>query len=352
MTSAASPAALRKLLEDRFSLLATELETFCDAQVEARVKEELDAALTAAKLTAEEARDSVRRELADHLNQSVRRLRQAEGLAEIGSTLADAGRVFCNVAAVFSVSEKEARGVRVRGYNREDGTARFESLHFPVTEAAAFAGALHSQDPVIAMSTPGELSPTVVEFFGHRPEERVCLFPITVREQARAVLYASGSVQMAPLELLAQTASLALEMEEREPVPVDEAERTDLVRILPAAVPVVEEEEKAAPVREARRAWEELPAGEQQAHLRAQRFARVQVAEMRLYRSEAVKAGRSRADLYGQLRQAIDAAREAYREMFLRTTPGMVDYLHVELVRTLANDDEALLGKEYPGPLV
>jgi hypothetical protein len=29
----------------------------------------------------------------------------------------------------------------------------------------------------------------------------------------------------------------------------------------------------------------------------------------------------------------------------------MVDYFHIEAVRTLANDDESLLGPEYPGPL-
>jgi hypothetical protein len=30
----------------------------------------------------------------------------------------------------------------------------------------------------------------------------------------------------------------------------------------------------------------------------------------------------------------------------------MVDYLHLELVRTLANDDPELLGENYPGVIV
>jgi hypothetical protein len=30
----------------------------------------------------------------------------------------------------------------------------------------------------------------------------------------------------------------------------------------------------------------------------------------------------------------------------------MVDYLHLELVQTLANDDPDLLGNNYPGPMV
>ena len=48
----------------------------------------------------------------------------------------------------------------------------------------------------------------------------------------------------------------------------------------------------------------------------------------------------------------IDAAREAYREQFLTPVNGAADYLHGEFVRTLANDDAALLGPGYPGPLV
>jgi hypothetical protein len=86
-------------------------------------------------------------------------------------------------------------------------------------------------------------------------------------------------------------------------------------------------------------------------HAGAQRFARVKVAEVKLYHAPAVKAGRAAGDLYGSLQPQIDAAREAFRERFL--TPGheIGDYLHAELVRELANDDAKLLGPKYPGPL-
>jgi hypothetical protein len=30
----------------------------------------------------------------------------------------------------------------------------------------------------------------------------------------------------------------------------------------------------------------------------------------------------------------------------------MVDYLHLEIVRSLAHDDDRLLGSSYPGPMV
>jgi hypothetical protein len=99
-------------------------------------------------------------------------------------------------------------------------------------------------------------------------------------------------------------------------------------------------------------AWDAFPATEQALHLRAQRFARVRVAEMRLYEGAAVESGRSGRDLYGALRRRIDDARVYFRESYLAFCPNMADYLHVELVRTLAHDDPDLLGKDYPGPLV
>jgi hypothetical protein len=98
--------------------------------------------------------------------------------------------------------------------------------------------------------------------------------------------------------------------------------------------------------------WAGLSRPEQELHLRAQRFARVQVAEMRLYQSPAVQAGRARRNLYAELKQDIDSGREAFRRQFVSASPSMPDYFHLELVRTLANDDPAALGEDYPGPLV
>jgi len=83
----------------------------------------------------------------------------------------------------------------------------------------------------------------------------------------------------------------------------------------------------------------------------AQRFARVRIAEIQLYYSSAVKAGRAGRDLYGSLGSHIEAAREAFRERFLKNGTSSADYLHAEIVHALANDDATLLGPDYPGPL-
>jgi hypothetical protein len=115
-------------------------------------------------------------------------------------------------------------------------------------------------------------------------------------------------------------------------------EEPPLVTIAPAPAPVS--------------AWDALPPADQAVHLRAQRFARVQVAEMRLQDAAAVQSGRTERNLYGALRPRIDAARVTFRDTYFAKCTNMVDYIHVELVRTLAHDDADLLGKDYPGPLV
>jgi hypothetical protein len=90
---------------------------------------------------------------------------------------------------------------------------------------------------------------------------------------------------------------------------------------------------------------------EEERHSRAQRFARVQVAEIRLYHSQAVKAGRADSNVYKALKTQIDEVRRIYQEQYLKDAPNMVDYLHQEILRTLANGNSELLGPDYPSPL-
>jgi hypothetical protein len=165
-------------------------------------------------------------------------------------------------------------------------------------------------------------------------------------------------VQGAALELLAQVAG-AVWSTFTVPTPSDAIAGDDLQEAVPELVTIAPAPQTAPPAEDAgqvgtlpHRTWESLPVEEQQIHLRAQRFARVQVAEMRLYEADTVQAGRARGDLYDVLRQPIDSAREKFREQFFSQCSSMVDYLHLELMRTLAHDDPDLFGKDYPGPLV
>jgi hypothetical protein len=149
------------------------------------------------------------------------------------------------------------------------------------------------------------------------------------------LLCAWGEVERPPLELLAQVAAAIWSR-------LEPAVPEGLVSIAPAETTA----SNAAPK------WEGLPPTEQRTHLGAQRFARVQAAEIRLRHGGAVRTGRVRRNVYDALRKPIDEAREAFRRQFFASCPSMVDYLHLELVHTLANDDPELLGKDYPGPIL
>ncbi len=296
----------------------------------------------------DEARGRARRELADQLNQSVRRIRQSRSLGELAATLLDAAMAFAAGAAIFRIAGATLKGEKIRGVAAEEAAA-FSALEIPLSAAPALAGAVESRDPVIAVTTAGEVSAGLVSLASHSAEGRAYIYPLVVNGRVPALLYGWGAVQGAALEMLAQVAaavwdSLVVPETPAPEAPVPETpvpeapvpEAPQLVTIAPAPVS----------------AWDALPAEDQAIHLRAQRFARVQVAEMRLQDAAAVQSGRTERNLYGALRARIDAARVTFRQSYFAKCSNMVDYIHVELVRTLAHDDADLLGKDYPGPLV
>ena len=299
MTSSA-PTPLRRLIENRLSELTAETETLFS-----------------------EARETARREVADQLNQAVRRLRQSANLEELSANLTSAAGAFAPGATLF----------RVNGDRAESG-----DIDIPLASAPALRGAIDTRDPVIAAATPGELSDTLLALLGQPADGRVCIFPLVVRDAVPALLCVPGSLAGSSIELLSQVGAATWDALTPPPAPAP-APVPELVTIAPAP------QAPASP-------WDQMPPAEQQVHLRAQRFARVQVADMRLFSGDAVHSGRERRDLYGSLGARIDTAREAFRSRFFAACPSMVDYLHLEILRTLANDDPELLGKNYPGPLV
>jgi hypothetical protein len=328
MSSAAPSASLRNLF--------SELEQLFQTETEARVSTSVQAA---------------ERALTEHLNQSVRRLRQAGEFSEIAAILCDAAAPFASACAVFRVDQRAVSGERLhRGAGEAimQAGAHFQELRFAAADAAAFAGVIESREPVVALASAAEMSAGVVAVFGHQSGDKAHLFPLTMEQNTVGVLYAAGASDSAALELLAQATAAILEAQQRAaarpqiPAPVADLVRIETVAPAPASTSM---DGTATD-------WDALSPADRNLHLRAQRFARVQVAEMRLYRQDDVKAGRAKKDLYSSLQDAIDGGREAFRETFVKATPTMVDYFHRELVRTLANDNPAWLGEKYPGPVV
>ena len=273
--------------------------------------------------------ESRSRNLTEQLNQAARRLRQASESEEWVSALLEGAAGFCGCAALFRVAGGKLQLEAGIGLSAGEG-------EISLADAPAFENAVQSREPVAAMASAGELSETVLAMAPESPDGKVSLVPIVSQGRAVAVLFAQGGTRPLDwnaLELLTNIAAAVLDAEASPP--------SDLVTI----------EEAASIPERVGAAWAELSKEDQDRHLRAQRFARVQVAELRLYKSQPVKEGRAESDLYGKLRGEIDAGRTVFEREYMKDCPSMVDYYHLELVRTLANDEEALLGPEYPGPL-
>jgi hypothetical protein len=328
MVASTSLSFVRELLESRLTKALLDLECALDSHLSARVAEELER--NAARV-AVEVRERSQREVADHLNQGVRRMRQAPDGRDLGAALVDAAVPFASGVALLRVEHTMAFGEGIRGVP-DERVATFRKREIALGSAPALAEAVRSRDPVTAAAAPGEISEELASLAAAYESGRVFLYPVTVGDRVPALLCAWGEVRGSAMELLAQIAGAALGTLAR---------RADLLSIAPALNGT-----KAEPS-----AWEVLSNDEQQLHLRAQRSARVQVAQMLLLEPEALRAGRGKHDIYGAMRVRIDEAREAFYKRFFTATPTMVDYLHLELVRTLANDDLELLGKEYPGPM-
>src|SRR5262249_10973125 len=197
-----------------------------------------------------EQRESLRSELAEGLNQAVRLLRQADDFSLMSAVVADSSISYSKLLAVFSVDGDQVKAERARGLSTE-GAEQFASLEFPAEHAAAFAGALHSGDPVVAMTTPREISPELFRIFAHKPDHRAYILPVLVPGRPVGLIYATGNVEMAPLELLAQTIALVLEAQIRREQP-EPARKPELVLIQGASTP--------APERKVPSSWSDLSA--------------------------------------------------------------------------------------------
>lgn len=303
------------------------------ADIRAAVTDEVNR-MSATRAAAEAER--ARHEAVEGLNRAIRRLRVFESEGQWCAALLESAVERCRRAALFSIGAKTFRFIGERG---PDGVMKDAPVpgEIGLNAAAAIQSAVETCDTTVAMQTAGEISEAVASYLGGDADQKVYLFPLYTRQRVVAVLYAEQPSDIAGLELLAGVAAATLEGH----LAAADTRPSSVVAITGATTP-------AGPAP----AWSALSKEEQDLHLRAQRFARVRVAEMRLYESHAVKTGRAELNLYEKLRKGIDSAREEFREKFLKASPTMVDYLHVELVRTLANDDAAMLGPDYPGPMV
>jgi hypothetical protein len=326
---------IEHILQERFSEIATRLQSDFDRAVGTRSRELAEKASLMARTAAQ-------RELTGQLNQTARRLEQAENREVWIRTLLEATDGFCSRAALFALNGKSLRYEGGKGIGDDGNVLEAE---IPIASAPAFQNAADSMDTVIALGTRSELSDAAADFLGNTSSKKIYLFPLLVRQKAVGILYAEPGdeadiepVDVSALELLSLLAAKSIEATERVTVQAKSEVNSGLIRISGI-------EEPRAQIQPA------APPQDEQAHISARRFARTNTAQILLYKAQQVRSGRASGDLYSALKEDIDAGRNAFRQQFLTRCSSMVDHYHQELVERLANHDSSLLGPRYPGPL-
>jgi hypothetical protein len=256
------------------------------------------------------------RELSSYLNGAARSLTAAENEAAWRETFLDAISRFAKPCALYRREGGKFLQEGARGIDAPD--------QVDAADAPAIAQAVDSGETSVVALAAGEVSGAVAR--ASWGAKRIYIFPLA--GPVPAAMLTTPPSDVAAAELLTTVASLA----------VSKFRRLDstLVNVSSA---------------QAKPSWEELPRAVRELHLRAQRFARVRVAEWQMARAATIEAARASHSLYNALRPQIDAAREQFQTQF-SPDGGMPDYLHLEILRTLAGDDETVLGADYPGPLV
>jgi hypothetical protein len=278
-----------------------------------------------------------RQQITGELNRIFRRFRNYENEEEWLSALRDGAALCVSGFAIFTVSDGELELRSSYGLPVANG------LRIRPETAAAFGSAMESREPLVTLRRPSEVGDALAS---EEASTRAHLFPISNSGRAVALVFAAGEAEIDSdgLELITGMASAVLERR------VNQTLHTQIAAPF-GAPPLPAPPDDQGPAVEALPAWADLNEMDRRLHGRAQRFARVAVAEMQLARPEACRSGREQSNLYLFLQAEIDKARESYARQFM-TISSMVDYLHLELLQVAADGDEKKLGADYPGHLV
>jgi hypothetical protein len=345
------------------ALLADACQQATDAAREAAWHEAREAAHHVAQETARKEAEAAR--LAVHsamtaqfesLNQLLRRLRAASE-KDILELVAKGCFAYAAQLVVLVFESNQARVAAHQGVTvaKQDGAILDESflmgtVCFDINDAPAILSAIESRDQVVALSTPSEISPSLASLFqavnlaDTAKGGKAYLFPIRARHSVVAMLIASGVDLSTPVELICEAAGMRFESLASNAIYAAGPNGSTQAAVPTPDVPA---SATAGP-----QSWDDLSSADQKLHLQAQRMARVAVAEMRLYQQNELRSGLANSNIYGSLQSAIDAARSEFLQTFLSKSLTMVDYLHLEIMRSLAHEDDRLLGHNYPGPMV
>ena len=322
---------------------------------------------------------------ASYLARGIKEIHVGTSQKEILRALLDSSSNFATRIALFVVKNGQAIGWQARGFQSNDALKEF---------------ALDSSAPAVSQALAGRVATKVAasefdarffEKFGSSTYEG-WLSPLILKDRVAALVYADGAAEGTQLDadslsVLVQATGAWLEVnalrkqahKEQSPGASDgrsvttaaspepafndpfgahppayamsaaaSAHSTSVVEVPQAPVKV--SNPRLPPTTTARRPKpsphpEILPPSsgisqDEEVHLKARRFARLLVEEIKLYNRDKVSEGRRNNDLYERLKDAIEKSRATYQKRYGNTVAASANYFEDEVQRTLAEDEQ------------
>jgi len=363
---------LRQIIERAVTQALARQISQLQAQIVQQVLEALPASVSAAPRSAQKNSTTLVQAVAD--------IHAGSTQKEILRAFLDAGSAHCSRIALFVVKAGAASGWQSRGFNHQE-TAK----DFPL-DLNARPVAHAYQNRTAGPGTIAEMDRRFVEHFGSPAHEQVLVLPLVLKDKVAALVYAdgggNGNLDSAALELLVMATSAWLEVTSlrRQTAAKEDSTAASRVESAPASMPAVSsvtdpfaahapkhipasfkpDPAPAAEVVEVASAagaaaapatatdpWAGLSPEDADVHRKAQRFARLLVDEIKLYNQAKVAEGRRNKDLYDRLKEDIDKSRGTFQKRYGSTAAATGDYFHNELLRSLAEDDIAIMGSNF-----
>jgi hypothetical protein len=300
------------------------------------------------------------------LQKAVARIQAGTTQKEILRALLDNTVLYCGRVALFVVKNGTATGWQGTAFSNNDAIKDFG------LDMNSEAAARVMQSRTAENGPASNFDQNFISKFGSPADGKIALLPLLLKDKISALIYADGGSQAgaldaAALDVLVRATGTWLEViSQRKQAQKDGPPEPEMHAAPPAndpfaghaplhsaqAQPLPESESAiamsaAAASGGSAAAAPSLNAEDAEIHRKAQRFSRLLMDEIKLYNQAKVAEGRKHKDLYDRLQEDIEKSRATYSKRYGSTAAATGDYFNQELIRSLAEDDISLLGKNF-----
>jgi hypothetical protein len=300
------------------------------------------------------------------LQKAVARIQAGTTQKEILRALLDNTVLYCGRAALFVVKNGTATGWQGTAFSNNDAIKDF------ALDMSSGIGARVLQSRTAESGAASDFDHGFTSKFGSPADGKVALLPLLLKDKVSALVYAdsgahAGTLDAAALDVLVRATSAWLEvisqrkLAQKEGTPEPEMHsapsandpfaahvplHTAQAHHAPEAVPAAAMSAAAASGGSSA-GFPALSPEDTEVHRKAQRFARLLMDEIKLYNQAKVADGRKHKDIYDRLKEDIEKSRATYLKRYGNTPAASGNYFNQELIRSLAEDDVSLLGKNF-----